>query len=70
MAADAVDLDFGDALEGEVRRPLWQPVPRQIGMTPRRWPWSRPAVCLPVVKRAGSAATPYLEVAEEAGHSH
>ena len=58
MAADAVDLDFGEALEGEVRRPRWNPSPKVEG-APRRWPWSR-GESLPVVRRAGSAALAQL----------
>ena len=66
MAAEAVDLDFAEALEGEVRRPLWHPAGRPAGVPGRRWPWSRPADGLPVVKRAASAATRRFSVADEA----
>jgi 2,6-dihydroxypseudooxynicotine hydrolase len=41
MAAEAVDLDFAEALEGEVTRPQWNapvPVPET---TAKWWPWDR-----------------------------
>ena len=66
MAADAVDLDFAEALQGEVRRPLWQPAGRPAGAPTRRWPWSRQADCLPVVKRAGSSVNGRFAVTDEA----
>jgi 2,6-dihydroxypseudooxynicotine hydrolase len=66
MAADAVDLDFAEALEGEVRRPLWQRAGRPSGAPIRRWPWQRQADLLPVVKRAGSVTSARFSVTDEA----
>jgi 2,6-dihydroxypseudooxynicotine hydrolase len=66
MAAEAVDLDFAEALEGQVQRPLLQPACRPSGVPTRRWPWSRQADCLPVVKRAGTEASRRFSVTDEA----
>jgi 2,6-dihydroxypseudooxynicotine hydrolase len=58
MAAEAVDLDFGEALEGEARRPAWvDPAPPRPVLVAARsawgWPWARRAAgLLPVVQRA------------------
>jgi 2,6-dihydroxypseudooxynicotine hydrolase len=39
MAAEAVDLDFGDALEGQVARPVWtRSLPTETRLR-KPWPW-------------------------------
>jgi len=39
MAAEAVDIDFAEALEGEVRRPSWSSAPRPAVRSRWEWPW-------------------------------
>lgn len=56
MAADAVDLDFGDALQGEAQRPVWWPAVRQPEPA-WRWPWETPAHGMPVVVHKQSPAS-------------
>ena len=56
MAADAVDLDFGDALQGEAQRPVWWPAVRQPEPS-WRWPWETPTGGIPVVVHKRSPAS-------------
>ncbi|HEY3216375.1 MAG TPA: alpha/beta fold hydrolase [Candidatus Eisenbacteria bacterium] len=42
MAAEAVDPDFADALQGEVAARAWHREPRPVDPARGRWPWSPP----------------------------
>jgi len=66
MAAEAVDLDFADALEGDVARPQWNaPVPVTNG-NGRKWPWDRACDPEPVlIHRTAEARQPEPEEAED-----
>jgi len=54
MAAEAVDIDFAEALEGEVTRPVWTATPQETTTDPVRWSWpwgSRPTSRLELIHR-------------------
>lgn len=54
MAAEAVDIDFAEALEGEVTRPVWTATPQETTTNPVRWSWpwgSRPTSRLELIHR-------------------
>lgn len=40
MAADAVDLEFADALQGDVPRPVWNRIAQPARVARWSWPWA------------------------------
>ncbi|HZN98527.1 MAG TPA: alpha/beta hydrolase [Gemmatimonadales bacterium] len=63
MAADAVDLDFGEALEGDVTRPVWWP----SGPQPSpgwKWPWETRIRLIPTLVHKRSPAEADLVTSE------
>lgn len=62
MAAEAVDIDFAEALEGEVSRPAWNSYANPPSPARWSWPWgARPATPLEMVHRVAAANLGPLE---------
>ncbi len=56
LAAEAVDIDFAEALEGEVTRPAWSPDPRSADPVRWTWPWgTRETTRLEMVHRVAAS---------------
>lgn len=64
MAAEAVDIDFAEALEGEVTRPAWIAPANPVDPVRWSWPWgARPSTRLEMVHRvAASSLGPAEEI--------
>jgi hypothetical protein len=58
MAAEAVDIDFAEALEGEVSRPVWIRTNLDRDKDPVRWSWpwgTRPTTRLEMIHRVAAS---------------
>jgi len=64
MAADAVDLDFADALQGDTPRRVWTRVTGEPETASWRWPWENRAAHRPEVVHRSAPAHPELVAAE------
>lgn len=57
IAAEAVDIDFAEALEGDVPRPIWTATTRDQASDPVRWSWpwgTRPRSPLELIHRVAA----------------
>ncbi len=66
MAAEAVDLEFAEALQGEIQLPVWNRVAEPARTNSWRWPWvARRRSNGPVVVHRAAPAHPELALAKE-----